>query len=70
MSDPATVAPYGTALTTGERRALAVRAECDSDAEAADRLGISIHTLRSHLRNARSRLGVRSTARAARKAIA
>lgn len=70
MSDPATTAPRGTSLTVGELRALRVRAECETDAEAATRLGVSIHTLRSHLRNARSRLGVRSTARALRETVA
>lgn len=64
MADAATVARPGTQLTPAERRALEVRATTDTDAEAAAILGCSLHTLRSHLRNARSRLGVRSTQRA------
>lgn len=70
MSEPATTAPRGSSLTMAELRALAARDAADSDAEAAARLGISVHTLRAHLRNARSRLGVRSTHRAIRKALA
>lgn len=64
VSDPALTAPPGTALTQAELRALAARDETDTDAEAAELIGCSIHTLRAHLRNARSRLGVRSTRRA------
>lgn len=67
MSDPSITAPRGSALTAAERRALEVRAETDTDADAAELLGCSVHTLRAHLRNARSRLGVRSTHRAIRK---
>lgn len=70
MSDPSITARHGTDLTIAERRALEVRDETDTDADAAAILGCSIHTLRSHLRNARSRLGVRSTQRAIRKARA
>lgn len=69
MSDRATVAPFGTALTPAERYALRVRDQVDTDAEAAERLGISIHTLRNHLANARSKLGVRSTRRAIRAVL-
>ena len=70
MADVATVAPRGSQLTPAERRALAVRDETDTDAQAAEILGCSVHTLRSHLRNARSRLGVHSTDRAIRRALA
>lgn len=69
MSDPSVVARRGTELTTAELRALQVRDEVDTDAAAAAILGCSVHTLRSHLRNARSRLGVRSTRRAIKKAL-
>lgn len=68
MSDPTVTAAPGTPLTAAERRALLVRERCDTDGQAAVELGISIHTMRAHLRNARSRLGVRSTQRAIRKA--
>lgn len=68
MSDPATTARPGSPLTPGELAALRAREAADTDAEAAAALGVSIWTLRAHLRNARSRLGVRSTGRAIRKA--
>lgn len=68
MADSATVARQGTPLTPAERRALETRWWTDTDQEAADKLGISVTTLRGYLKNARSRLGVRSTGRAIRKA--
>jgi DNA-binding CsgD family transcriptional regulator len=68
MSDPSVTARRGTPLTPAELRALEMREQVDTDAEAALLLGCSVHTLRAHLRNARSRLGVRSTQRAIRKA--
>lgn len=64
MSDPSVTARRGTALTPAERHALEVRDATDTDAQAAAIIGCSVHTLRAHLRNARSRLGVRSTQRA------
>jgi DNA-binding CsgD family transcriptional regulator len=67
VSDPTLTAPLGSALTPAERRALEARGQVDTDAEAARALGISVHTLRAHLANARSRLGVRRTDRAIRK---
>jgi len=70
MSDPSVTARRGTALTPAEITALRVRGETDTDADAAVLLGCSVHTLRSHLRNARSRLGVHSTQRAIRRALA
>lgn len=70
MSDPSVTARRGTALTPAELRALSARDDADTDAEAAALLGCSVHTLRAHLRNARSRLGVHSTQRAIRKALA
>ena len=70
MSDPATCAPFGTRLTPAEQRALAARAEADSDTQAAALLGISVHTLRVQLANVRSRLGVHSTGSAIRKLTA
>ena len=70
MSDPSITARRGTALTASERRALEARADTDTDAEAAEVIGCSVHTIRAHLRNARSRLGVRSTQRAIREVLA
>lgn len=64
MSDPATVAPPGTPLTAAEERALRLMAVVASEAEAARDLGVSRHTVHAHLRNARSRLGVRTTRQA------
>jgi DNA-binding CsgD family transcriptional regulator len=70
VSDPSVTARRGTALTPAELTALRVRDETDTDNDAAALIGCSVHTLRSHLRNARSRLGVRSTQRAIKKALA
>ena len=63
MSDPTTIARYGTPVTSAELRVIEAMRECDTEAEAARRLGLSRHTVHSHLANARSRLGVRSTRR-------
>lgn len=68
MSDPETIARRGTPLTPRELQVLRAREDADTDAEAAASLGISKWTLRAHLKNVRSRLGVRSTARAIREA--
>lgn len=68
MADALTIAPKGTPLTPAERRALQARYWTDTDAEAAAVLGISVHTLRAQLANARSRLGVARTERAIRVA--
>lgn len=70
MSDPSVTARRGSSLTPAELRALAARDDTDTDAAAAELLGCSVHTLRAHLRNARSRLGVRSTRRAIKRALA
>jgi DNA-binding CsgD family transcriptional regulator len=70
MSDPSVTARRGTALTPAELRVLEIRGDTDSDAAAAAVLGCSVHTVRAHLRNARSRLGVHSTQRAIRRALA
>ena len=70
MSDPSVTARRGTGLTPAELRVLEVRDDVDTDADAALLLGCSVHTVRAHLRNARSRLGVHSTQRAIRKALA
>ena len=50
----------GAALTARERAVLRMLASGAAAAEAADRLGISRHTLRSHLKNAMAKLGARS----------
>lgn len=57
-------APPGTRLSPAERRALRIRAQVDTDKEAAAVAGISVYTMRWHLARARSRLGVSSTYRA------
>ena len=62
---PPTARP-GSSLTSREIEALAARDAADTDAEAARALGVSLWTLRSHLRNARSKLRVRTTQRAIR----
>ena len=69
MSDSETVARYGTPLTPAERRVIEAMRECDTYAECAALLGLSTHTIKNHLANARSRLGVRSTRRLEREAI-
>lgn len=62
VADPATVARFGTLLTEAELRVIDAMLEARTEAEAATRLGLSPHTVHAHLRNARSRLGVRTTA--------
>lgn len=54
------------ALAPAVRRALQVRSEVDTDAEAAAQLGITRHTLRSYLKEARAHYAVHSTQRAIR----
>ena len=61
MSDTQTVARFGTPLTEAERRVIEAMRDADSEADAAQRLGISRHTVHGHLANARSRFGVRTT---------
>lgn len=70
MSDPATTAPFGTALTMAERRVLAVMATADNEADCAVLLNLSPHTVHAYLRNARSRLGVKTTRQAIAKVSA
>lgn len=70
MSDPATTARYGTPLTPQERRCLLEMASARTIDHAARRLGLSPHTVRAYLRNARSRLGVRTTREALVKVLA
>lgn len=67
MSDPSVTARRGSPLTPAEQRALELRDQVDTDAQAAELYGCTVHTLRAHLRNARSRLGVHSTRRAIAK---
>lgn len=52
-------------LTAREREIALLVAEGLGNAEVADRLGVSQHTVRSHLRSISSRLGVSSRARLA-----
>jgi len=64
MADVATVARPGSPLTDRERRVLEVMRTADSEAAAASELGISPHTVDTHLRNIRSKLAVRTTRQA------
>lgn len=64
MADSSVVARPGTALTAAERRVLEAMIAADSEAHAAEALGVSPHTVHTHLRNIRSRLGVRTTRQA------
>lgn len=61
MTDLATVAPFGSPLTPAERRVIQVMRTADSYEHAARLLGISPNTVRNHLANARSRMGVKTT---------
>lgn len=61
MSDAASVAPRGSDFTPAERRVIEVMRSARSEADAARRLKISVHTVHAHLRNARSRCGARTT---------
>lgn len=51
-------------LTSQERRAVEAMRAADSEADAAATLGLSPHTVHNYLRNARSKLGVRTTRQA------
>lgn len=70
MSDPQTVAPYGTPLTRRERAILEAVWDTGSIATAAVKLGISHNTARNHLANVRSRLGAHTTLEAIRRTLA
>lgn len=61
MSDWPSTAPFGSELTPAERRTLDAMRTARSEADAAERLGLSRHTVHGHLRNARSRCGVQTT---------
>jgi len=61
MSDPELVAPLGSEWTPAEVRVIEAMRSARSEAEAASRLGISRHTVHTHLRNARSRCGAATT---------
>ncbi len=61
LSDPNTIARQGTRLTPAERRVVAAMRTARSEAEAAEVLGLSPHTVHQHLRNARARRGARTT---------
>jgi DNA-binding CsgD family transcriptional regulator len=69
VSDTATVAPPGSALTPAELRALRAVWEHGSIPRAAHALGRSPRTIQALLANARSRLGVTTTLEAIREAI-
>lgn len=70
MSDSPTVAPYGTPLTEREMAVLMAVWETGGYSSAAQRLGISRNTVKNHLVNARSRLGVHTTLEAIRRVLA
>lgn len=57
-------------LTAGERRVLEAMRFAASEAEAARILGLSRHTVHNYLRNARSKLDVRTTRQAIGKIAA
>jgi DNA-binding CsgD family transcriptional regulator len=62
--------PIDLELTAREREVLGAYASgAGSAAEVAGRLGISIHTVRTHEANAREKLNVASTMQAVIKAI-
>lgn len=48
-------------LTAAERRVVDAMRTADSEAEAAERLGLSRHTVHAYLRSARSKRNVRTT---------
>ena len=56
-------------LTPRERQILGLLSEGATPARIADRLGISRNTVRTHIQNVRSKLGVRSTLEAAAVAM-
>jgi DNA-binding CsgD family transcriptional regulator len=51
-------------LTTAEKRVLAAMISAASEADAARQLNVSPHTIHAHLRNIRSKFGVRTTRQA------
>jgi DNA-binding CsgD family transcriptional regulator len=57
--------PGPDAITEREREVLALVADGLTDAQIADRLTVSPHTVHRHIANARTKLGVRSRAAAA-----
>jgi DNA-binding NarL/FixJ family response regulator len=61
--------PVPVALTERERQILRGITEGDSSREIAERLVISEHTVRAHVRNLMKKLGVSSRAQAAALAV-
>jgi DNA-binding CsgD family transcriptional regulator len=57
-------------LTPSERRVLEKIAEGDSTGESAAALGLSVHTVRTHMRNIRRKLDAHSQAQAVATAYA
>lgn len=57
------------ALTSREAAVLQLIAHGCTYAQAADRLGISLHTVASHVKHAYRKLGVRSAAAAVMRAV-
>jgi len=58
-----------SALTTREAAVLQLIAHGCTYSQAAERLGISLHTVASHVKNAYRKLGVRSAAAAVMRAV-
>ncbi|MEN9885602.1 MAG: Bacterial regulatory protein luxR family [Pseudomonadota bacterium] len=56
-------APYPQNLTPTERKAVEAIRDHGEDKRAAQAMGISVSTLRTHTRQARSKAGVSSTVR-------
>lgn len=63
-ADPRTRRVIQEPLTPAEQRVLAVMAEADSIRAAAAALGVKPATVSTHLRNIRSKLGVKTTRQA------
>lgn len=61
--------PYTYDLTSRERQILAAMIEGESDAAVAERLQISHHTVRAHIKSLYRKLGVSSRAAAVAKAL-
>jgi DNA-binding CsgD family transcriptional regulator len=57
-------------LTPAEARVLLVMARAKSERDAARQLGLNRHTVHMHLRNARSKLGVKTTRQAVASVLA
>jgi len=66
---PSTRAPPDKPLSAREREVLGLVAQGLSGPAISTRLGIGVSTVRSHVRNARAKLGARSRAEAVARAL-